>query len=190
MVEIKNLCFSYGEQKILDNLSLKINDGQCVCLKGRSGCGKTTVLRLLLGLETPLSGEISGVENPTAVFQEDRLVPNLTLKKNVLLPLKPEQHARALELIEKANLSDAQNKRVALLSGGMKRRTAIVRALSFGGDFLILDEPFNGIDRENRTKIAEIIKEEFLKKGKPVLMVSHIDEDAEILNAKTVIMDN
>ena len=189
MLELKNICFSYGEQKLLEHFNLTIKNGQCICLKGRSGCGKSTVLRLILGLETLQSGEITGAENPTVVFQEDRLVPNLTLKKNVMLPLKKERYNYALSLIENANLGEAINKKASLLSGGMKRRAAIVRALSFGGELLILDEPFNGIDRENRLIIADMIKQEFLNKGKPVLMVSHIDEDADILNAETVEMN-
>ncbi len=184
MIELKNVNFSYEEQEILKDFSLKVADGQCVCLKGPSGCGKTTVLRLAMGLISPDSGLVSGCEKPSVVFQEDRLLNGLTLKTNVLLPpLTEEQQTNAIELIKEAGLYDALNKKVRHLSGGMKRRTAIVRAVAFQGDALILDEPFNGIDRENKLKMAEMIKREFLQKGKPVLMVSHVDSDAEILNA-------
>lgn len=184
MIELKNVSFSYGEQEILKNFNLKVENGQCVCLKGPSGCGKTTVLRLAMGLIAPDSGEVSGTEMPSVVFQEDRLLNGLSLEKNVLLPpLTDDQKAKAQELIKEAGLDDAKHKKVRHLSGGMKRRTAIVRAVAFQGGALILDEPFNGIDRENKVKMAEMIKREFLDKGRPVLVVSHVDSDAEILNA-------
>ncbi len=185
MIALKTVSFSYGERKILTDLDLEVKDGECVCLKGPSGCGKTTALRLLLGLLTPDSGEISGCDSPSVVFQEDRLLNGFSLKTNILLPpLTSEQQANAVRLLNEAGLGDALNKKVRNLSGGMKRRAAIVRAVAFGGDVLILDEPFNGIDRDNKRIMAAMIKREFLEKGKPVLMVSHLDEDAELLNAK------
>ena len=98
------------------------------------------------------------------------------------------RYESALELIYEAGLKDALIKRVAELSGGMKRRAAIVRAVAFQGDALILDEPFNGIDAENREIMAKMIKREFLEKGKPVLMVSHIPADAEVLNSTVAEM--
>ena len=185
MIEMKNVCFSYGDREVLKNFSLTVLDGQCVCLKGPSGCGKTTVLKLLLGLLTPASGEISGNVNPSVVFQEDRLLSGFSLKTNVLLPpLSEEQQKSAIDLLNEAGLSDVLNKKVRYLSGGMKRRAAIVKAVAFQGDLLVLDEPFNGIDAENKLIMAEMIKREFLQKGKSVLMVSHIDSDAELLNAE------
>lgn len=184
MIEIRNVCFSYGDREILKDFNLTVSDGECVCLKGPSGCGKTTVLKLLLGLLTPDSGEISGGSNPSVVFQEDRLLSGFSLKTNVLLPpLTEEQQKKALDLLKEAGLGDVLNKKIRHLSGGMKRRAAIVRAVAFGGDLLILDEPFNGIDAENKQTMAKMIKREFLEKGKPVLMVSHVESDAEILNA-------
>ena len=185
MIELKNVSFSYGDRPILDDFSLTVKDGQCVCLKGPSGCGKTTVLRLVLGFIKPQTGTVSGAENPSVVFQEDRLLNGFSLKTNVLLPpLTAEQQSKAIELLKEAGLYSALGKKVRNLSGGMKRRAAIVRAIAFGGDILILDEPFNGIDSENKQRVAAMIKREFLDKGKPVLMVSHIDGDAELLNAE------
>ena len=189
MLELKNVSFSYGEREILHDFNLKVLDGQCVCLKGHSGCGKTTVLRLVLGLETIKAGVIVTPKSPAVVFQEDRLISSLSLKKNILLPLPKEKYEFALKLINEAGLGDSLNKRVSELSGGMKRRTAIVRALAFGGDALILDEPFNGIDADTREIMAKMIKREFLNKGKPVLMVSHIPADAKSLNAEVLEMD-
>ncbi len=187
MIELKNVDFSYGEDKVLDGFDLTVNDGECVCLSGPSGCGKTTVLKLVMGLLKPDSGEVTSVEKASVVFQEDRLLSGFSLITNVLLPpLADERKAVATELLKEAKLGDSIHEKVRDLSGGMKRRAAIVRALCFEGDVLILDEPFNGIDAENKRIMAEMIKREYLDKGKPVLMVSHIPSDAELLNARVV----
>lgn len=186
MISLKNVGFSYGEHPILTDFDLTVQDGQCVCLSGPSGCGKTTVLKLILGLLTPASGTISGTDRPSVVFQEDRLLRGFSLKKNILLPLPKERHIKAAELLKEAGLSEASDKKINTLSGGMKRRAAIVRAVAFQGDSLILDEPFNGIDSENKRIMAGVIKREFLEQGKPVLLISHIPADAELLNAETV----
>ena len=188
MIEIKNVSFAYGEKKVLSDFSLTVNDGESVCLSGSSGCGKTTVLRLVAGLETPDSGEIVSSENISYVFQEDRLVPNLSIIKNIMLCLPKEKKEFALALLKEAGLEGVKDKKPSELSGGMKRRAAIVRAAAFGGDVLLLDEPFNGLDSDTKTKIAKMIRREF--KGKTVLMVSHIKEDANLLYSKTIEMTN
>lgn len=191
MTEFRNVCFSYGDNNVLNDFNLTVNDGQCVCLSGASGCGKTTALMLAAGLLTPDSGTVAGVGSPSVVFQEDRLLNGFSLKKNILLPIKRGNRSvteRALKLLCEVGLKGAEKKKVCELSGGMKRRAAIVRAVLFGGDMLILDEPFNGIDEENKHKTAAVIKREFLEKGKPVLMVSHVPSDAELLNAEVIEM--
>lgn len=188
MITLKNVSFSYGEQPLLSDFNLTVSEGACVCLSGPSGCGKTTVLKMAAGLLTPLSGEINGAENPSVVFQEDRLLEGFSLKTNVCLPLEKTQHDFAVELLKEVGLGEALNKKINTLSGGMKRRAAIVRAIAFGGEVLILDEPFNGIDDENKVRVAKIIKREFLQKGKPVLLVSHNSDDAKLLDAETVNM--
>lgn len=186
MIELKNISFSYGEQLILNNFNLKINGGECVQLFGVSGSGKTTVARLILGLEKAQSGHIVVPQKISAVFQEDRLLENLDVLKNIRLVLDKEQYSSADNLLKELDLWDVRKKRISALSGGMKRRVAIIRAIAFGGDALILDEPFNGLDSINKKNIANIIKREFIDKNKPVLLITHIKEDAELLNAKTV----
>lgn len=188
MIEIKNLSFSYEDKKILSDFSLTVNDGECVCLSGNSGCGKTTVLRLAAGLEKPSIGEVITPKKISYVFQEDRLVSNLSIIKNIMLCLPKEQKELALSLLREAGLEAIKDKKPSELSGGMKRRAAIVRAVAFGGDILLLDEPFNGLDSEIKAKIAEMIRREF--SGKSILMVSHIKEDANLLYSKTIEMTN
>ena len=186
MIELKNVNFSYSDTAVLKDFSLSVKTGECVCLKGESGCGKTTVLRLILGLEAAQSGTVTVDGTVSAVFQEDRLIESLSLDKN--LELITNDTLLTSDLIKKAELETVANKKIADFSGGMKRRAAIIRAIAFGGDALILDEPFNGLDLENKQKMASLIKEQYLEKGKPVLLISHIEEDARLLNAKIVEM--
>lgn len=186
MIELKNVTFSYGEQQILNNFNLSVNGGECVQLYGISGSGKTTVARLVLGLETVTSGNIIVPQKISTVFQEDRLLGNLDVQKNIRIVLQKEQFTFADNLLKEFGLYDVRKKRVSELSGGMKRRVALVRAIAYGGDALILDEPFNGLDTENKIIAANIIKREFIDKDKSVLLITHINEDAELLNAKII----
>ena len=186
MIELKNVTFSYGEQQILNNFNLSVNSGECVQLYGISGSGKTTVARLILGLETLTSDNIIVPQKISTVFQEDRLLENLDVQKNIRTVLPKEQFTFADSLLKEFGLYDVRKKRVSELSGGMKRRVALVRAIAYGGDALILDEPFNGLDTENKIIAANIIKREFIDKDKPVLLITHINEDAELLNAKII----
>ena len=186
MIELKNVSFSYNELQILNNFNLTVYGGECVHLYGASGSGKTTVSRLILGLESTNLGQIIVPQKISAVFQEDRLLDNIDVIKNVRLILSKEQYEFADNLLKETGLWDVRKKRVSKLSGGMKRRVAIVRAIAYGGDALILDEPFNGLDATNKQIAANIIKREFLDKNKPVLLITHIKEDAELLNAQIV----
>ncbi len=186
MIELKNVNFSYGEQEILKNFNLTVNNGECVQLCGISGSGKTTVARLILGLETAQSGNIVVPQKISAVFQEDRLLENLDIQKNIRLVLSKEQYVLADKLLKEFRLFDIRKKKISQLSGGMKRRVALIRSICYGGDALILDEAFNGLDTENKKLVANIIKREFLQKDKPVLLITHIKEDADLFNAKIV----
>lgn len=188
MIKLSNVDFSYGDKKILSNFSLTVQDGECICLSGQSGCGKTTVIRLIAGLEKPDGGKIFAEGKVSYVFQEDRLVPNLSILNNVLLCTGNKRNF-AISLFKEAGLEEVMNKKPDELSGGMKRRAAIIRAIAFGGDILLLDEPFNGLDEETKNTMARIIKREFTEKNKPILMVSHISKDSEIMNARKIVLN-
>lgn len=189
MLLLDKVDFSYGTNKILNQFSLAVNDGKCVCLSGPSGCGKTTAIRLLLKLETPSCGRVISPKKISVVFQEDRFVESLSLRKNIRMVLKKEKYEYADLILKKLGIYEAADHRFHTLSGGMKRRAALARAISFDGDALILDEAFNGLDDKNKKISADIIQSEFLDKNRPVLLVTHIASDAELLNAETVKID-
>ena len=143
MVEFKNVNFSYPQKQVLNDFSLKIEEGSRVCLFGESGKGKTTVLRLICGLEKPQKGEISGTDNKkcSVVFQEDRLLKNLNVLENVALVGEIENGKK---LLSKLGLQDYLYKKVSDLSGGMRRRVAIARALNSDYDILSSSKPLKG----------------------------------------------
>ncbi len=186
MIELKNINFKYGEQVILNDFNLTINSGECVQLCGISGSGKTTVARLILSLEQPQSGTIVAPNKISTVFQENRLLENLDIQKNIRLVLSKDQYKIADCLLKEFDLYNIRKKKISQLSGGMKRRVALIRAICYGGDALILDEAFSGLDTYNKQIAADIIKREFINKNKSVLLITHIKEDAELLDAKIV----
>ncbi len=183
MIKFDNVTFSYAEKNIIENFSLVVQDGERICLRGKSGIGKTTLLRLLMGLEKASVGTISGVteKKVAAVFQEDRLLPHKTVMENILL-FGEEKTAK--ETLARLGISDAAYKYPDELSGGIARRASIARALTYGGDIYVFDEPFSGLDNSNIINTAELINEK--TRGKTVFVVSHSDYEAELLKTKTV----
>jgi NitT/TauT family transport system ATP-binding protein len=155
-------------------------EGKTTCIRGRSGCGKTTLIRLLLGLDIPDKGKIEGISDRkiSAVFQEDRLCENLSAASNIRLVCTETISDRELEEAYKAV---ALQKPVRELSGGMRRRVSILRALLADSDCVIMDEPLRGLDEKTRTKTIDYI----LKKteGKTLIFVTHEEQEAVWLKA-------
>jgi NitT/TauT family transport system ATP-binding protein len=184
-IRLKGIKKSYGTHCVLDGLSFALPAGSCTCLMGLSGIGKTTLFRLLLGLEQPDGGEILGLEGlrVSAVFQEDRLLENLTAVENVALTaarmLKREEVRRSLEQLLPA---EALDQPVSQQSGGMRRRVALVRAVLAPADVWILDEPFTGLDSESREKAISFLLEH--KGARTCIFSSHHREDAEEMKAE------
>lgn len=187
MIEFSNVTFAYKGKKenVLENFSLSVKKGERLHLSAPSGKGKTTVLRLITGLERAKKGEVSIRENAkiSVVFQEDRLIPSQTVFKNVSLFSGDE---KAKELLSKLGLWQVKDSYPNELSGGMKRRLALARALSKNFDILLLDEAFNGLDEENLIKAVKVV-EEYLK-DKTLILISHSDKEAQLLKAKTVYL--
>lgn len=190
-VQIKKLCFSYGDEPVLNNLNLTLGTERPVLLLGKSGIGKTTLLRLLLGFLKPDSGKISGIAPETRIsvmYQEDRLFPQMTVYNNLRLIKKDLSRKRAGELLEELGLTEkVLDKLPAELSGGMRRRAALARCLIFPSQIVLMDEPFQGLDAENRENCLKAVKK--YTSGRPTLIISHEASDAEALGAEIVRME-
>ena len=183
-LHIKNLCKSFDGSPVLENVSFTAGPG-VTCVMAPSGAGKTTLLRILLGLERPDSGSVPSDVRWSAVFQEDRLLEHLDAMENLRFALGRDlNEAAALEMLARLGLDGEGNKAVEDYSGGMKRRLALARALLVPFDALALDEPFTGLDRENRARCLALVRREAA--GRPVLLVTHDPADAEEVDGAVV----
>ncbi|MDR2908565.1 MAG: ATP-binding cassette domain-containing protein [Oscillospiraceae bacterium] len=189
MIALKDVSFRFGSLTILDRFSLELKGGGVTALMGPSGCGKTTLLRLIAGLERPVSGSLRAEGKISMVFQEDRLIPLLSARGNILsaMPKGPKSERRADELLNSLELLSAGNKLPDQLSGGMRRRVALARALAFGGDILLLDEPFKGLDGKTREEVARFLFRELLP-GTTVLLVTHDDAEAHAYASRVLLL--
>ncbi len=180
---IRDLTKRYGTLTVLDGFSYTFGPG-VTFVTGPSGCGKTTLLRLIAGLEKPDEGTIEGVPEKVAfVFQEDRLIPTADAVDNVRLVTGDTVSREEIEeRLASLGLGDALKKPVSELSGGMRRRVAIARALCFGGDLLLLDEPFKGLDAPLRQSTAGALLEH--AEGKTVIAVTHDPEEIGLMGGR------
>jgi putative ABC transport system ATP-binding protein len=186
----------YGDLAVVKNVSLSINKSEFVCLVGKSGCGKTTLLSLLSGLERPTAGQVmldgkeitSATEDDLAlfrrehvgfIFQSFNLIPTLSAWENVALPLFPvkmtseDREKRALELLEKMEMGHRTEHLPSALSGGEKQRVAIARALINHPKVLFADEPTGNLDSATGDAIMEILNRLHTQEGVAILMVTH-----------------
>lgn len=186
MPKAENICKAFNGKAVLKNLTHEFAEGKITALVGQSGCGKTTLLSILMGIIPLDSGTLIGFDKPiSAVFQEDRLCENLTVSANIRLVtgkrLSKTEIERELCAVE---LSDCANKPVRELSGGMKRRAAIVRAMLADSEILFLDEPFKGLDSDTKHVVIEYVRKR--SEGKTVIFVTHDREECETLANETV----
>ena len=179
-VHVKHLCKAYDGKPVLKNVTFTAGVG-VTCVMAPSGAGKTTLLRILLGLERPDSGSVPEGVRWSAVFQEDRLLEHLDAMGNLRFVLGAAlDEPAANALLTELGLGDTAGKPVREFSGGMKRRLALARALLAPSDALALDEPFTGLDEENRARCLALIRR---AAEKPVLLVTHDPADAKSLGA-------
>ena len=178
-MRVDNVRKSYGQKVVLSDFSADFAEGRITAVMGPSGCGKTTLLRLLLGLEQPDSGEITRKGGAVAaVFQEDRLSEPLSAVANVRLVRPALSRASARGLLAELGLSEEDvTKSVSTLSGGMRRRVALARAIAADADTVVLDEPFSALDEATKASVMMAVKEHL--RGKTVLLVTHDAKEAE-----------
>ena len=189
----------------LDGVDLTVAPGEFVCLLGASGCGKTTLLNLVAGLDRPSAGTITlNTSRPAVMFQEAALMPWLTAARNVELPLRlagfgrSERREKAAELLELVRLGGAGAKRPHELSGGMRQRVALARALAatlrVGGDpdqaLLLMDEPFAALDAITRDVLQGELLRVYRTTGTSVLFVTHDVREAVRLGQRVVLLSS
>ena len=175
MLKFENLTVRYGKQTVIDRLNFDFPEGCVIAITGASGIGKTTLLNVIAGFLKPNGGSLlSDHHAPAYIFQEPRLFPWMTALENVTTVC--DDPRRAAELLDRLLPdADAKNKYPHELSGGMKQRVSVARALAYHSDLLLMDEPFKGLDPETREQVSRLVFEE--SKGKTVLMVTHDRED-------------
>lgn len=188
-LKVKGVYKSFGEKRVLVDFSVVFPVGTVSCVMGPSGCGKTTLLNLILGLERADSGAIEGVpERIAAVFQEERLCEDFSAVTNVrIVTGKKVPEDEIEQCLEAFGLSGSTRVPVRELSGGMKRRAAIARAVLAEGELLILDEPFKGLDEATRQTVADEMKRRAA--GKTVIMVTHDAAEAAMMGAGIIEME-
>lgn len=175
-----DICKSFGENRVLNNFSHIFREGSVTAVMGASGCGKSTLLSVLMGILPPDSGSVMRPERVSAVFQENRLCENLTASANIRL-VTGGRYSRgeiAAEL-EKTGLAGCEDKAVRELSGGMKRRAALLRALLAEYDALFLDEPFKGLDEGTKRLVMRYCKDS--TQGRTVVIVTHDRAECEFM---------
>ncbi|UOE61826.1 ABC transporter ATP-binding protein [Priestia filamentosa] len=203
-IEAKSLSFSYEGVDILQDINLTIRKGEFITLMGPSGSGKSTLLRLLTGLAQPKSGEVfvdsvstkTSFPDSAVVFQDYSLFPWLTAEENIILAMKrtmkkskskKELAHLAGQYLELVQLGHAGKKYPGEMSGGMRQRAAIARALSLGSDLMFMDEPFGALDPVTRIQLQDIILQVNRDQQRTVVFVTHDAEEAIILADRIVM---
>lgn len=208
MIECWHIDFSYDSKTILQGIDLNIENGEFLCILGQSGCGKSTLLRLLAGLERPSAGEIRIDGEPVAgpdrhcsvVFQDYSLFPwmttgaNLTLALHAAYPDKNRKEVKALaeSYLETVGLGGSFGQYPEALSGGMRQRAAIARALASPAGILLMDEPFGALDPVNRALLQELVRNLHRDAGKrrTVIFVTHDIDEALYLGTRLVVFSS
>ncbi|KAB0663894.1 ABC transporter ATP-binding protein [Oryzomonas japonica] len=206
-VTLSNVNYSYGDQRVLQDITFTAEPGDFVCLLGPSGCGKSTLLRLLAGLSFPSSGGITldgkQISGPGldrgVVFQDYSLFPWMTAGQNIVLALeqafpgkkKDEYRETAAGYLEMVGLADAYDKLPGLLSGGMRQRAAIARAFAINAPVLLMDEPFGALDAITRARLQDLLLQLWQQRQderKTVFFVTHDVEEAILLANRIVVL--
>ena len=188
IITLHDVSKAYGEKQVLSHVTLSISKDQPIALMGSSGIGKTTLLRIVLGTEKPDDGWVERKPEDTpisVVFQENRLCETISVEQNLKMVCKNKKQKEEIEpILERMGLKHCKKQRVASLSGGMKRRVAIGRALVYDAPVLLLDEPFQGLDEHTKQTVLSFVKERM--RGKSVLLVTHEKQEGMELECKIV----
>ena len=190
---IKNLKKNFGRKESLHNFSYSFADRGIYAVTGESGIGKTTLLRIIAGLDKDFTGELLGAEQVSVAFQEHRLFPNLNALDNIVFAISERKDeaviVEAKKILSKLGFDEADMLLFPdQLSGGMKQRVSLARSFLYEGKILLLDEPTKELDEENAKRVKEVIKE--LSQSRLVILVSHKGEDLTDLGARIIDLEN
>lgn len=191
MIKLSNIRKAFDEKTVLDGFSLSVQDREHIAIMGESGCGKTTLLRIIAGLDTPDSGFVEGYrfEDVGYTFQESRLFESLTVLDNIAcVSDKPMREARkdAMYWVNAVGLADSADLYPSELSGGMAQRVSIARMLMANKEILLMDEAFSALDEDTKKGIIALIKEH--SQLKTLILVTHSKTDAEQMSTRIVTM--
>jgi len=188
-VSVRGLVRRYGARLVIDSLDLDIARGEFVVLLGESGCGKTTLLRALAGLDPVDGGEVVIAGRPAVVFQEPRLLPWENLWRNVTLALSaPDARAQAAAALGEVGLSERLEDWPRQLSGGQAQRVALARALVQSPSLMLLDEPFAALDALTRIRMHDLVRDLVARHRPGVLLVTHDVDEALALGDRILVM--
>lgn len=195
ILNVKNLSFSYENSVILKNISLTLEKGERISIVGSSGCGKTTLLKNIAGIEGDFQGEIIALKT-SYMPQKDLLLPWRNILNNILLPVELNNEdlqageKRALEYLEKLNLLEYANKFPQELSGGMKQRVSFIRTLITGSDILLLDEPFSALDAITKEDLQKWLLKLIKNLKKSMIFITHDINEAIFLSNRVLVCQN
>lgn len=210
-IEIKNLYKNFGNTVIpvLEDINLEIKESEFICILGPSGCGKSTLLNIIAGLDKPTSGTVAidghEITSPGSdrvmMFQEPALFPWLSVIDNVKFGMKysadkknrlteDEQNARAGKYLEMVHLSDFRNYNIHQLSGGMKQRCSLARALTFDSKALLMDEPFAALDKQTKNVLRDELSSIWQQTGRTMIYVTHSVEEAMFFGDRVVMLSS
>lgn len=186
---MKNVCKNFGTLEVLRNISFDIEKGETVVLCGPSGCGKTTLLNIISGIETLTSGSIEVASNKIAyVFQDDRLIPWKTALQNILFVMENPDSSIAKRILKTVELENFENIKPSKMSGGMRKRLNLARALVVKPQLVLMDEPFSSVDLKTKFSLMDFLKSLLRGEIESALIVSHDPEEAAVLGDKIIII--
>jgi NitT/TauT family transport system ATP-binding protein len=186
---LSNISKQYDGLPVLNQVSLEFKEGMTTCLMGPSGVGKTTLLQILMGLVKADSGSLTGLKGKklSAVFQENRLCESIDAIANIKMVCdKKTSIQRIRQELNEVGLTDYENKKTLLLSGGMKRRVAIVRAVLADSEVIFMDEPFKGLDEKLKEQVIQYVKRKTA--GKTLIVVTHNKDEIKALSAELIVL--
>ena len=184
MLTIRGICKSFEGRPVLENVSFDFPEAAVTALRGPSGCGKTTLVNIILGLIEPDAGDVlmPASARTAAVFQEDRLIEHFSAARNVRLTAPASVTDKQIRsALSELGLAQEGEKRVSEFSGGMRRRVAVIRAALFQPQFLLLDEPFKGLDEEMRARTAAFLRRNCAQAT--TILVTHDETEAALMGA-------